>query len=83
MYPIHCIAPTGRTNYITPPIFLDDADLLWHQKHRDQVPQYFQVHLSSISIQYRPPGDGTLLPRHTSDGGYNASVLRKLRDSVS
>ena len=83
MYPIHCIAPTGRIYYITPPIFLDDADLLWHRTHRDQVTQYFQVHLSSISIQYLPPGDGTLLPMHTSDGDYNASVLRKLRDLVS
>ena len=80
MYPIHCIAPTGRTYYITPPIFLDDADVLRHQKHCNQVPQHIQVYLSSIHIQYLPPGDGTLLPICTSDDGDNAPVLRKLHD---
>ena len=39
MYPTYCIAPTGRTNYITPPIYLDDADYecyLWHWKICEQ-----------------------------------------------
>ena len=80
MYPIHCIAPTGRIYYITPPIFLDDADVLWHQKYCEQVPQHIQVHLSSIIFQYLPTGDGTPLPIHTTDGSDNAPVLCKLRD---
>ena len=49
MYPTYCIAPTGQTNYITPPISLDDADCecyLWHCKYCEQSAQSIRVFLS-------------------------------------
>ena len=45
MYPTYCIAPTVQTNYITPPICLDDADCefyLWHWKNCKQIEKVFE-----------------------------------------
>ena len=51
MYPTYCIAPTGRTNYITPQIYLDDADsecYLWHWKICEQSEESIRVFLLGI-----------------------------------
>ena len=81
MYPIYCISPTGRTNYITPPIYLDNANCecyLWHWKYCKQIAQSIRVSLSGIIYQYLPTGDGINLPIHSIDDHHDASIFFKL-----
>ena len=81
MYPTYCIAPTGRTNYITPPIYLDDADCecyLWHWKICEQSEESIRVFLSGIIYQYLLSGDGIALPVHSINDRHDASIFYKL-----
>ena len=80
MYPTYCIAPTGRTNYITQPIYLDNADFecyLWHWKICEQSEKKIQVFLSGIIYQYLPSGDGIALPVHSINDHHDASIFCK------
>ena len=81
MYPTYCIAPTGRTNYITPPIYLDDADCkcyLWHWKIYKQSEESIRVFSSGIIYQYLLSGDGIALPVHLINDRHDASIFYKL-----
>ena len=86
MYPTYCIAPTGRTNYITPPISLDDADCecyQWHWKYCEQIEKIIRFFLSSIIYQYLPTGDGIALPIHYIDDNHDASIFCRIHDLFS
>ena len=81
MYPTYCIAPAGRTNYITPPIYLDDADCefyLWYSKNCEQSEKSIRAFLSGIVYQYLPSGDGIALPVHSINDRHNFSIFCKL-----
>ena len=81
MYPIYCITPTGRTNYITPPIYLDYENCecyLWHWKICEQREKKIRVFLSGIIYQYLPCGDGIALRVHSSKYCHDASIFYKL-----
>ena len=83
MYPTYCIDPTGRTNYITPPIYLDDADCecyLWHWKICEQSEKIIQVFLSGIIHQYLSSSDGIAPPVHSINDHQDASIFCKLHD---
>ena len=82
MYPTYCIAQTVQTNYITPPIYLDDADYecyLWHWKICEQSEKIIRVFLSGIIYQYLPSGDGIALPVHSSNDHHYASMFFKIQ----
>ena len=81
MYPTYCISPTGRTNYITPPIYLDDADCecyLWHWKIWEQSEKIIRVFLSGIIFQSLPSCDGIDLPVHSINDHHDYSIFYKL-----
>ena len=80
MYPTYCIALTGWTNYITPPIYLDDADCecyLWHWKICKQSEKSIPVFLSGIIYQYLPSGDGISLPVNSINDRHDAYISCK------
>ena len=81
MYPTYFIAPTGRTNYITPPIYLYDADYecyLWHWKFCEQSEKSIRVLLSGIIYQYLLSGDGIALLVHSINDHHDVSIFCKL-----
>ena len=81
MYSTYFNAPTGRTNYITPPIYLDDADCecyLWHGTICEKSEKSIQVFLSGIIYQYLPSGDGIALPVHSINDHHDASIFCNL-----
>ena len=83
MYPTYFIAPTSRTNYITPTISLDNADCecyLWHTKYCEHSKKSIRVFLSSIIYQYLPTGDGIALPIYSINDHHDASIFCKLHD---
>ena len=83
MYPTYCISPTGRTNYITPPIYLDGANCecyLWHWKNFKQSEKGIQVFLSGIIYQYLPSGDEIAIPVHSMNDHHDTSIFCKLHD---
>ena len=82
MYPTYCIVLTGRTNYITPPIYLDDVDYecyLWHWKICEQSEEIIRVFLSGIIYQYLLSGDGIALPVYSINDRHDAYIFYKLR----
>ena len=81
MYPTYSIALPGWTNYITPPIYLDDADCecyLWHWKKFEKSEEIIQVLLSGIIYQYLLSGDGIAPPVHSINDRHDASIFYKL-----
>ena len=81
MYPVYCIAPTDRTNYITQPIYLDDDDcecylLRWE-------PSIQTVQLICFFFPFRisqclHTDHGIVILFHSNNVHHNVFVLREL-----
>ena len=78
MYPTYCIDPTGRTKYITPAIYLDNANCDCYLWYWTICEKSIRVFLLGNIYHYLPSGDGIALPVHSNNDHHGASIFFKL-----